>query len=142
MKGGQGKGAVMGAAENKELIQKVFTEMSQGNAKPLLAILGKDICWTVIGTTKLSGTFRGKQEIYNRLLKPLGSQLQSNIKITVKSLMADGDQVVVEGSGKALTKEGKTYNNTYCWVLKLAEGKVTEMTEYLDTELVIKTFGR
>ena len=132
----------MGAAENKELIQKVFTEMSQGNAKPLLAILGKDICWTVIGTTKWSGTFRGKQEIYNRLLKPLGSQLQSNIKITVKSLMADGDQVVLEGYGKALTKEGKTYNNTYCWVLKLAEGKVTEMTEYLDTELVIKTFGR
>ncbi len=131
----------MGTAENKELIQKIFTEMSQGNVKPLLGILGEDICWTVIGTTKLSGTFRGKQDIYNRLLMPLGSQLKSDIKITVKSLMADGDQVVVEGYGKALTKEGKAYNNVYCWVLRLAEDKITEMTEYLDTELITKTFG-
>ncbi len=131
----------MGTAENKELIQKVFAEMSQGNVKPLLGILDENICWTVIGTTKLSGRFQGKQEIYNRLLKPLGSQLKSNIKITVKSLIADDDQVVVEGYGKALTKEGKAYNNVYCWVVRIAEGKITEMTEYLDTELIAKTFG-
>ena len=31
---------------------------------------------------------------------------------------------------------GGTYNNTYCQVFRIANGKVQEVTEYLDTELV------
>jgi ketosteroid isomerase-like protein len=46
---------------------------------------------------------------------------------------------VVECRGKVTTKTGKPYNNTYCWVCRLVDGKLTELTEYLDTELVATT---
>jgi ketosteroid isomerase-like protein len=40
------------------------------------------------------------------------------------------------------TKTGKPYNNTYCNVFKVVGGKIKEITEYLDTELVTAAFGR
>jgi hypothetical protein len=44
--------------------------------------------------------------------------------------------VVVEGRGQVTTKTGKPYDNSYCWIYRLADGKIKEITEYLDTELV------
>jgi ketosteroid isomerase-like protein len=49
--------------------------------------------------------------------------------------------VVVEAQGDARTKDGRDYRNTYCFVLKLANGKITESREYMDTQLVKATFG-
>jgi hypothetical protein len=43
---------------------------------------------------------------------------------------------VVEFRGRAMTKAGRPYNNTYCYVFRLADGQVAEITEYLDTQLV------
>jgi len=34
------------------------------------------------------------------------------------------------------------YNNTYCNVYRIADGKIRQLTEYLDTELVTTAFGR
>ena len=48
----------------------------------------------------------------------------------------------MQALGKSNTKSGGTYNNTYCQVFRLASGKVQEVTEYLDTELVTKAFGK
>ena len=39
------------------------------------------------------------------------------------------------------TKAGKDYSNSYCFVLRLADGRLTELREYLDTALVEKVFG-
>jgi uncharacterized protein len=49
--------------------------------------------------------------------------------------------VVVEAQSNARTKDGRDYSNTYCFVLKLANGKITESREYMDTQLVKATFG-
>ena len=47
-----------------------------------------------------------------------------------------GDIVVVEARGQVMTKSGQPYNQTYCYVLRLSDGQVQELTEYLDTDLV------
>jgi len=48
---------------------------------------------------------------------------------------------VVECRGQVTTKSGKPYNNTYCYVCRLQDGKLKELTEYFDTQLVVETFG-
>jgi ketosteroid isomerase-like protein len=47
----------MGKLENKELIRNMFVEMSKGNAEAFLGNLADNVCFTVIGTTRFSGTF-------------------------------------------------------------------------------------
>ena len=132
----------MGAAENKQLIQNMFAELSKGNADAFLGNMADNVRFTIIGTTKYSGTFNGKQELISKLLGPLTAQLESGIIITPENFIADGDYVAMQARGKATTKTGKPYNNTYCQLFRLANGKVQELTEYLDTELVTSAFGK
>jgi ketosteroid isomerase-like protein len=132
----------MGAAENKQLIQNMFAELSKGNANAFLANMADDVRFTLIGTTKYSGVFNGKQELVNKLLAPLTAQLEGGITLTPDNFIADGEYVAMQARGKANTKSGKPYNNTYCQVFRIVNGKVQEVTEYLDTELVTSAFGK
>jgi ketosteroid isomerase-like protein len=66
----------------------------------------------------------------------LSAKLAGPIQPTVRNIIAEGDNVVLQWEGKATSKSGKPYNNSYCWVMKIGNGKVTEGTAYIDTELV------
>jgi ketosteroid isomerase-like protein len=132
----------MGVAENKQLIQTMFAELSKGNAEAFLGNMADNVRFTIIGTTKYSGTCNGKQELIQKVLAPLTAQLESGLTITPENFIADGDYVAMQARGKSTTKTGKSYNNTYCQVFRLANGKVQEVTEYLDTELVTSAFGK
>ena len=131
----------MSAAENKQLMQNIFSELSKGDGKPFVESLADDICWTIIGSTKWSRTYRGKQEVLAELLRPLFAQFADQYTNTAHRFIAEDDYVVVECRGRVTTKSGKPYNNTYCWVCRVAEGKLQELTEYLDTELVTAALG-
>ena len=132
----------MGAAENKQLIETMFAELSRGNGAGYLEQLADDVRFTIIGSTKFSGTFDGKQDVVNRLLMPLMAALEGGLEVTPDRLVAEGDTVVVQAHGPSTTKTGKPYNNTYCQVFRIDGGKVKQITEYLDTELVNQAFGK
>ncbi len=130
----------MGAAENKEIIRNMFAELSKGNGEAFMNTMADNVRFTIIGSTKYSGTFNGKQELVSKLLGPLTAQLEGGLTITPDNLIAEDDYVAMQARGKSNTKAGGTYNNTYCQIFRLANGKVQEVTEYLDTELVTKAF--
>ena len=132
----------MHSAENKQLMQSIFSELSKGNSKPFVEHLADDVRWTITGTTKWSKTFQGKQAVLTDLLEPLRSQFAVPYKATAHRIIADGEHVVVEGRGCVTTKAGLPYNNAYCWVYRIAERKIKEITEYLDTELVTAALGQ
>jgi enamine deaminase RidA (YjgF/YER057c/UK114 family) len=72
----------------------------------------------------------------------LRSKFAVPYKATALRIIAEGDHVVVEGRGCVTTKAGLPYNNSYCWIYRIAEGKIKEITEYLDTELVTAALGQ
>jgi ketosteroid isomerase-like protein len=132
----------MSAAENKELIRKMFAELSKGNGQAFLDTMADNVRFTIIGSTNFSGTFNGKQEFINKVLTPLSSQLEGGLTITPDNFIAEGDYVAMQARGNSRTKSGGTYNNTYCQIFRIANGKVQEVTEYLDTELLTRAFGK
>ncbi|HUG21245.1 nuclear transport factor 2 family protein [Piscinibacter sp.] len=122
--------------ENKRLMQRICEELAKGNGKPFVESLVDDFVWTLIGTTAWSGTYRGKRDVVDQLLKPLFAQFDGPYTNTAQRFIAEGDLVVVECRGLATTRLGKRYDNTYCWVCRIADGKLRELTEYMDTQLV------
>ncbi len=130
----------MAAAENKELIRKM------GEAKSLdemLSLVADDVRWTLTGNTKFSGTFNGKKELLDKLIYPLFGLMENRGGSTTDNIVAEGDYVVVQSRAHGRkTKSGNDYNNTYCMVYRIAGGKVAEVTEYCDTELVTAAFGK
>ena len=130
----------MNAADNKRLLQHIFSELARGNARPFVDSMADEFSWTVTGTTKWSKTYVGKQAVINELLSGLRAMLTAPIITVAHRFIADEDLVAVEARGKNTTQDGKPYNNAYCFVFRLANGKLQEVTEYLDTELVTNVF--
>src|SRR3982074_2261651 len=118
--------STVSAAQNKQLVQHLFSELSEGNSKPFREAMAEDFCWPITGRTQWSGTYRGKQAVLNELIAPLFAQFADRYRNTAELLIAEGDHVVVECRGQVTTKRGVPYNNTYCYVFRLAGGKLRD----------------
>ena len=103
--------------------------------------MADNFSWTVTGTTQWSKTYAGKNSVLTELFGTLRSKIAGHIKLTADRFVAEGDLVVVEARGSNTTRAGKPYNNKYCFVFRLAEGKLQEVTEYLDTDLLLTALG-
>lgn len=55
--------------------------------------------------------------------------------------IADGDHVAVEARGGMVTKAGLRYDNEYCLIFRLENGKIVEVTKYLDSALCLSVIG-
>ena|ERR1700742_2890636 len=126
----------MTAIENRALIQNIMEARSRRDPGPFIAAMADDFVWRIIGTTAWSGEYVGKAEVCDRLLKPLYAQFLAPPSITATRILADGDYVVAQCDGDATTVSGERYANTYCFVIRMADGQLREMTEYMDTALV------
>ena len=126
----------MSTAENKKLLESIFSELSVGNSRPFVEAMADDFSWTVTGTTKWSKRYTGKSVVLGELFGTLTSRMDGRIKTIPDRFIAEDDVVVVEAHGSNTTKSGKPYNNRYCFVFRVSAGKLKEVTEYLDTELV------
>jgi uncharacterized protein len=124
------------SAHNKQLMQRIFNELSEGNSRAFIESFAEDVRWTVIGSTEWSRTYEGKGSVQTQLLRPLVAQFEEPYRWEASRILADGDHVVVEARGRIRTKAGRRYDNAYCFVIRLSDGRVKEVTEYCDTQLV------
>ena len=132
----------MSAEENKKMMQYIFSELSKGNDKPFLDAMAEKMQWHWMGTGQWSKTFEGKSSVINELWSAVKASITQPSKVVPRRFIADGDYVVVESTGYNTTTDGKQYNNQYCWVLLIKGGKIYELNEYMDTELVTQAFQK
>jgi ketosteroid isomerase-like protein len=123
-------------AQNKEIVRRAIVAISRGDLEGFMADAADDVTLSVMGT--MFSPIQGKQKVLKGLRNALGARLENGgaIAMTIENLIAEGDYVAEQSRGKARTKDGKDYNNTYCRVWRITEGKIRAMQEYLDTELV------
>ena len=121
---------------NTALIQQVFDEMNAGNPRAYFQQMAEDISYTIIGSTPFSGTYAGRHQVVERIIAPLMAKLDGFITLTPRAIFGEGELVCVQAQGAARTRSGQPYNNTYCFVFRLRDGKIVEVTEYMDTDLV------
>jgi ketosteroid isomerase-like protein len=136
----------MSTLANKKLIEEIFA--AAGNPDPAArdralfsASLADDVTWRVMGQYSWSRTFRGKDAILNDLLGHVRSLLVDRGRTVAHRFIADGDHVVVEAKGDNVTKSGMRYDNDYCLVYRLEDGKIKEIREYCDSVLTEKALG-
>lgn len=126
----------MNAAENKKLVQDAFAAWAQGDGMAFFNLLADNATWTVLGSCPISGTYVGRQQLIENALKPQRAKLAGPPTPTVINLIAEGDTVVIQWTGKGTTTDGRPYNNSYCYVVQIENGKIIHGTAYLDTALV------
>ncbi len=127
--------------DGKKLVMDVMAALANGDDRPFLDAMHNDMKWTWMGSGGLSRTFDGKESVLHELWKSVKTDIAQPFRVTATLILAEGDHVVVEGVGNNKTPNGKEYNNRYCWVMKISGGKIVELKEYMDTDLVRRTFS-
>jgi ketosteroid isomerase-like protein len=126
----------MTAEDHKQLLWHVFTETARGNGRPFVDALTEDVRWTIIGSTAWSRIYQGKRAVLHELLAPLAAQFTGPNTVSAERIIAEGDLVVVEARNHSTTRSGQSYPNRYCWIMRMRDGKIAEITEYTDTQLI------
>lgn len=126
----------MSTEENRAIITEVMNSLARGENHLFADAMDEHMTWRLIGSTSWSGLYTDRDDIRERLFKRLFALIPEGYTSTPKRIHADGDFVIVESEGQSLTKYGKPYNNSYCYVIRMAGGKMVELTEYSDTALI------
>ncbi|MBB4397269.1 nuclear transport factor 2 family protein [Bradyrhizobium sp. ERR14] len=136
----------MNASANKKLMQDIFA--AAANPDPaardralFAASLAEDAKWVVTGQYSWSRTFSGKESILNDLHGYVRTRLRDRTRTVAHRFISDGDVVVVEAKGDNVTPEGVRYDNDYCLVFRLEDGKIKEIREYCDSILTERALG-
>ena len=125
---------------NVAIVSLAIEDIGNLNVEGLLAIIDDDIDFRLMGTTPFSRSIRGKPG-YLEIVGEVGSYLDGFIKLTVDELIPAGEWVIVRCSGHAVMKAtGADYDNQYCMMWKLKDGKVVKLREYTCTKMVMEHF--
>jgi ketosteroid isomerase-like protein len=130
------RGDCIVTTDNKAIARAFYEAANGGELPRSLELLADDVTWTNIGSTLFSGTFTGKQTVMDNLLVRVLGYLQAGIQTTIENVIGEGEYVVVQSRGRAVTRSGEAYDNTYCHVFRIRNRRIVSVTEYMDTELM------
>jgi ketosteroid isomerase-like protein len=122
--------------DNRSIITAIMNDLAEGNGKPFVEAMADDFTWIMEGTTPWSGRYEGKAVVQEQVLGPLFAQFATPYRNRAHRIIVEGDDVAVLCNGDVETKAGKRYNNSYCYVIRMRDGKMVELREYFDTALV------
>jgi ketosteroid isomerase-like protein len=117
---------------NKAAIRTAFDDWVAGTGGPF-ALLAPDASWTIVGNSPVSRTFISRREFLDVVIEPFNARLATPLVPTLRALYAEGDTVIAFFDGTATARDGRPYENTYTWYLRMQEGAIVEATAFFDT---------
>jgi uncharacterized protein len=131
----------MSAADNKKLMQTIFTAIAAGDRALYVDSLADDVTMTVTGQYSWSQTFRGKESVLRDLYGYVASLLKQRRTVPFR-FIADEEWVAVEARGDMVTLAGERYDNHYCLIYRIADRRIREIREYQDSTLCERVLGK
>ena len=126
--------------DNKRVVRDFYDSLAAlpSSNSAIADLLHADCVWKIPGL----GTHDGKEAIMDELIVPFGRGMSNVGIMELTNVIAEGDFVVAEGFARnRVTHSGVGYNNTYCTIFEIREGKIHSVSEYCDTALVRDVFG-
>ena len=119
--------------QNKQIVLAFIEAMGSNDKAGAAACLDPEAYTLAKGFSHFAGVRRyetivGTIEAFKQLV-PTG------LRPTIHTVTTEGERVVVEWEGNAVTSAGTVYNNQYCMVFTLRAGKILQVNEYFCTLL-------
>jgi hypothetical protein len=114
--------------QNKQVVLKFIDAMGRGDAAAAAPCLAPDAYTLAKGFGKFAGVRR-----IDTILGTIGSfkkLIPTGLRPDIQTVTAEGERVVVEFEGDAITANGKPYCNQYCMVFTMQDGKIKQVNEY------------
>ena len=104
--------------------------------------LDDELVFTATGTSPVAGRYVGKRAYLEQILGRLHDRLQSWPRPVIDNMIVDGDQACIQFHGEGgIGHNGADFNMQYCWILKVRDNKIMEITGYYDAAKMIALFA-
>jgi ketosteroid isomerase-like protein len=132
---------------NKQVVRAAFGAMSthfadlaRGDASAVLRHFRDDAVWVNRGTSDPAASKTGHEAI-RKMICGFGEVVDPPFNWNIHSVTAEGDTVVLEADGICTTKRGRPYHNKYCFVVRLIDGRIAHINEYMSNDAVAAAFA-
>ena len=125
--------------KNADIVRDAIAAISQSDAERLLSLFSDEMLFEMNGNTPFSGKRHGKSEFIELFAKVM-AHLESGIPLTINNLIDAGDWIICETAGHATMKNGEAYENKYCMLWRLKNGRIIQLKEYNDSQLIMDKF--
>ena len=125
----------MSMEQNKAAARRLFERFTASDIPGVMALMTEDATWRIPGKKELTPTagVYGREKI-ERLFHRMLEGLQAGLKMSVTSMIAEGDKVAVEALSEGDLRNGRRYRQEYHFLLEFRGGKISAVREYLDTQ--------
>lgn len=121
------------AERNRARVVEAFDAWAKGGTRFFDDLLSPSVRWTIRGSGPYAGTYVGLDDFVARAVRPFSSRLSQPVRpVAVHQVFAQGDDVAVHWDGEAQARDGQPYRNSYVWIFRMKDGRVTEATAFLD----------
>ena len=121
--------------QNRRVADELFSSLSIGDIPGVLDTLTDDVKWTIAGRREAlptAGTYT-KQKI-EKLMKAMHGQMEAPMTFTITGRVAEGTKMSIEAESVGHLTNGRTYNQSFHFLLEFRDGKICRVREYLDTQ--------
>jgi len=121
--------------DNRRLIREAFEAWRSGSA-PITDVFAPNMTWRIEGHSVASRAYPSKRQFVDEVLAPFGARFARGERFrpaTIRSIHADGDTVIVLWDGRGVANDGRPYENSYAWFLRLRDGLVVDGTAFYDS---------
>jgi ketosteroid isomerase-like protein len=117
--------------QNQAIIQASFDAWEAGTGGPY-DLLAEDCPWTIEGKSLAAGTYRGREAFMKSVIRPFNARMLVPLRPKVRRIYSDGDTVIVHFDAHGVARGGEPYDNSYAWILQMAEGRIVRAYAFFD----------
>lgn len=120
---------------NREIVRRAFDAWQHGSGA-IIDVFAPDMVWRIEGHSLASKAYPNRRAFIDEVLAPFGARFATGEAfrpIKIRSVHADGDTVIVVWDGRGVANDGRRYENSYAWIMRLADGKVVDGTAFYDS---------
>jgi ketosteroid isomerase-like protein len=123
----------------KTVVSRYVEAVAGGDLPTIRASFAADATWNYLGTLPISRVWTGRDTIVDEFLGGVGALIRpGTTEIALVSVHADGDRVFAEWTSDAVTVTGVEYHNRCLGIFTVADGRITSVVEYADTDHVAR----
>ncbi len=123
---------------NYKKMKDLFSHLENNNAAEFFKSVVDDVEWKVMGKHPLGGIYNSKEDFLNSTFRRLNKILKDGVILKVEDIFIDESKnvAIVEMESISVTKDGKPFDNIYCWIVHFNGDKITKVHAYVDSALV------
>ncbi len=123
----------------RAVVERTLDAMARVDIQGVVSNLSDDVVWEVMGASYMPAgcRFEGKEAVQRDFLIGIVATVfdaTAPFNLDVQGIHGDGPTVAVEWVLRARTNKGRSYENTYCLIFTVANGRIRSVREYTNTE--------